>query len=247
MKNRILVILISISFNCFSQNPVLFENYWILEDLILDNVSHLPPNNDEVTNVILEFDSYEHNGTEYIDLSGYVCINAIGGLIDFNDIDNTFSFYDGPNQTLGPTCSVGENPIYEEMYFNFFHENYQNGNTFNYTITINNDDSKTLVITSYNGDQAIYGSQVLSVDDKETHGISLYYNSRTESIELDCKNQLKSISVMMYNSLGKKVLDFNGNNVKNTSIKLNDLSNDVYFVTLQYDNGQLIRKKIIKY
>ena len=247
MKNRILIVFISIVLNCFSQDQVLFDNYWILEDLILDNVSHLPPSNDEVTNIQLEFDSYEHNGIENINLLSGLCINGMGGLIDFNDINNTFSFYDGPNVTLGPTCSVAENAIYEGQYFGFFEENSQNGNIFNYSITINNDESKTLIITSYNGDQAIYGSQSLSINENEFFEISLFYNSKANLIEIDFKKTLESVYIKIFNSQGRLVLNLNKKNKEKISINTHKFTDGIYFVSLQSNTGQIINKKILKY
>ncbi len=246
MKNRILIVLISISLNCFGQDPVLFDNYWILEDLILDNVSHLPPNNDEVTNVTLEFDSYEHNGIEYINLFGNVC-EAIGGLIDFNDIDNTFSFYDGPYETLGGGCGQSQNAIYEGIYFGFFYDNYNNGNIFDYSIVTNNDNSKTLTINSFNGDQAIYGSQTLSISENEVFEISIFYDTKTSSIEIAFEKKLEPVSIKIFNSLGRLILNLNENNKEKMNIDVRQFTDGIYFVSLQNNIGQIISKKILKY
>ena len=246
MKNKILIVLISISINCFGQDPGLFDNYWILEDLILNNISHLPPDNNEVTNIILEFDSYEHNGIEYINLFGNVC-ETIGGLIDFNDIDNTFSFYDGPYETLGGGCEQSQNATYEGIYFDFFYNNYYNGNIFDYSIITNDDNSKTLTINSLNGDQAIYGSQTLSLSENEVFEISIFYDSKTSSIEIAPEKKLESVSIKIFNSLGRLILNLNENNKEKMNIDIRQFTDGIYFVSLQNNIGQIISKKIIKY
>lgn len=246
MKNRILIVLISISINCFGQDQVLLDNYWILEDLILDNVSHLPPNNDEVTNVTLGFDSYEQNGTEYNNLFGNVC-ETIAGLIDFNDIDNTFSFYDEPYETLGGGCGQSQNAIYEDTYFDFFYDNYNNGNIFDYSIVTNYDNSKTLTINSLNGDQAIYGSQTLSISENEVFKISIFYDTKTSSIEIATEKKLESVSIKIFNSLGKLILILKENNKEKMNIDARKFTNGIYLVSLQNNLGQVISKKIIKY
>ena len=246
MKNGILIVLISISLNCFGQDQVLFDHNWILEDLILDNVSHLPPTNDEVTNVTLGFDSYEYNGIEYINLFGNVC-ETIGGLIDFNDIDNTFSFYEGPYQTLGGGCWQSQNTIYERIYFGFFKDNYNNGNIFDYSIVTNNDNSKTLTINSFNGDQAIYGSQTLSISENEVFEISIFYDTKTSSIEIASEKKLESVSIKIFNSLGRLILNLNENNKEKMNIDARQFTDGKYLVSLQNNIGQIISKKIIKY
>jgi len=246
MKNIILIVLISISLNCFGQDPVLFDNYWILEDLILDNVSHLPPNNDEVTNVTLEFDSYENNGLEYINLFSNVC-ETIGGLIDFNDIDNTFSFYDGPYETLGGECVQSQNATYEGIYFGFFYDNHNNGNIFDYSIVTNNDNSKTLTINSFNGDQAIYGSQTLSIIENEVFEISISYDTKTNSIKIASEKKLESVSIKIFNTLGRLILNLNENNKEKMNIDARQFTDGIYFVILQNNIGQIMRKRILKY
>ncbi|MBU2920520.1 T9SS type A sorting domain-containing protein [Winogradskyella psychrotolerans] len=248
MKIRILTLLIGISLNSFAQDQILFDNIWILQDLVIDSDSHLPPNNEEITYVTLDFDSYVYESIEYFNLFGTTC-ETIGGLIEFNNTSNNFSFSDGPYESLGGGCMQSENSIYEGIYFDFFYENYNNGNTFDYSITANGDESMSLIITSFNGNQAIYGSEVLSIGNNEKNDISLFYNAQNSSVEIDSKKPFEYISIQIFNSLGKQVLYLYENNEEKISININiqDLTDGIYFVSLQNEIGQIIRKKIIKY
>ncbi|WP_115817489.1 T9SS type A sorting domain-containing protein [Winogradskyella eximia] len=246
MRIRILIILIGMSLNSVAQEQMLFDDLWILEDLVIDNNSYLPPNNEEITYVTLDFDSYVHESIQYINLFGSTC-ETIGGLIEFNNSSSNFSFTDGPYETLGGGCMQSQNAIYEGLYFGFFYDNYNNGNIFNYSIVINTDNSKTLTVTSFNGDQAIYGSQTLSINENEGVEISLFYNAKNKSIEIASENQLDRVSIRIFNTLGKQVFHLNKNNKEKVIINLQEFADGIYFVTLQNEINQVIRKRIIKY
>lgn len=246
MKIRILILLIGISLNSFAQDQTLLDNMWILQDLVIDDESNIPPNNEEITDVFLYFDSFVNESEEYFNLFGSTC-ETIGGLIEFNVTSNNFSFSDEPNVTLGGGCVMAENNQYEGIYFDFFYENYNNGNVFDYSITPNNDESTTLIITSFNGNQAIYGSGVLSIDNNEKIDMSLFYNTENSSIEIESKKPLERISIKIFNTLGKQVLVVNKKNEEKISVNLQNFNDGIYFVSLQNEIGQILRKKIIKY
>jgi hypothetical protein len=246
MKVRILTFLIGISLNSFAQDQMLFDNIWILQDLVLDSGSHLPPNNEEITYVTLDFDSFVYESIEYFNLFGTTC-ETIGGLIEFDDTSNNFSFSEGPYETLGGGCIQSQNSNYEGIYFGFFYDNYNNGNIFDYSITVNNDESKTLIITSFNGNQAIYGSEVLSIGHNEKFDISLFYNAQNSSVEINSEKHMGRISIKIFNTLGRQVLQLHQNNKEKISINLLNVTDGIYFVSLQNEIGQIISKKIIKY
>jgi len=241
MRTKTLILIIGISLNGFAQNQMLFDNSWTLQDLVINNESNLPPSNSEVSSVDLEF-----NFSEFESYSTYshLC-ETIGGQIDFIDSDS-FSFSD-MNETLGGGCNQTPNFIYEGIYFGFFFNNYNNGNQFDYSIIINSDTSKTLIITSLNGDQAIYGSAVLSIESSEKSNLSLFYNSEINSIEINSKDYLGRFSLKMFNTLGKEVLNLKKYDQENRAIDLQNFPDGIYFVSLQNETGEILRKKIIKY
>lgn len=243
MKNKILTILIGLSLNSFGQNQMLFDNMWILEDLILDNISYVPPNNQEVANVTLEFDSFSHESIEYMHLFGFIC-ETISGPIEFNDIDN-FSFSELPYETLGGGCNETQNSTYENIYFSFFYDGYNNNNIFNYTITINSDNSKTLVVTTQNGDQAIYNSQSLTIKDNIHQNVSLNYNPENKSIYLNSNNDSDIFLIKLFNIQGELIIE---KHIRNSNpINIKNLSNGLYFIIGENQNGLVIKKKLLKF
>ena len=48
MKIKLLIVFVGMSLNSFAQDPVLFDTPWSLQDLIINDESNPPPNNDEV-------------------------------------------------------------------------------------------------------------------------------------------------------------------------------------------------------
>ena len=57
-------------------------------------------------------------------------------------------------------------------------------------------------------------------------------------------NSIKNISkILIHNSLGKKVLELNGNNI--LEINLNEIDTGVYFIKL-FDGKKFINRKLIK-
>lgn len=95
--------------------------------LVLDSGSHLPPNNEEITYVTLDFDSFVNELDEYFNLFGTTC-ETIGGLIEFDDTGTNFSFSEYLYETLGEGCIQSQNSNYKGIYFAFFYDNYNNGN-----------------------------------------------------------------------------------------------------------------------
>ncbi len=245
MKIKILALIIGISTYSFAQNPMLFENPWVLQDLVINSESHLPPSNSEVSFVTLTFDFYEFESIEYFSGYGTIC-ESIGGPIDFNEINNSFSFLE-LNETLGGGCFQTPNFIYEDTYFSFFYDNFDNGNLFDYSIIINTDNSKTLIITSINGDQAIYGSEVLSIENNTKPTLSLFYNAKNNSIEIDSKDYLERFSIKMFNTLGKQILNLKKYNKEKRTIDLQNFPDGIYFVFLQNEIGEILKKTIIKH
>ena len=236
MRTKLLILILGISLNSFAQDSILFENSWYLQDLIINNESNLPPTNDEVQNILLEFFS-DNN------FASYVC-EALGGIVVFDNVNNNFTFSE-LSETLGGGCEQTPNFIYEGLYFSFYFNNVDN--PFGYSILINGDDSKTLTITSSNGDQAIYGSEILSIEDKSKSNFSLFYSKFRNSIDINSNDFSGNFSITLFDIHGKSVFDLNEYISGKKSISIQNLPNGIYFVLLQNEIGEILIKKILKY
>ena len=234
MRIKFLILLIGISLNSLAQDSMLLENSWYLEDLVINNESNLSPTNNEITNIRLEF--FAENNFVSI-----VC-ESLSGTVVFDDVNNNFTFTE-LYESLGGRCSQTSNSIYERIYFNFY---YNSDNHFDYSILVNENNSKTLTITSLNGDQAIYGSDVLSIVNKAKPTFSLFYNTVSNSIDINSMDFLENFSIKLFDSHGKLVFD--QKYIRNEkSINIQNLPTGIYFVILQSGIDKVLKKKIIKY
>ena len=104
-----------------------------------------------------------------------------------------------------------------------------------------------MTITSLNGDQAIYGSDVLSIVNETKSTFSLFYNTVSNSIDINSIGILESFSIKLFDSHGKLVFDQKEYIRKEKSINIQNLPIGVYFVILQSGNNKVLKKKIMKY
>ena len=104
MKNFIFLSIGLISFTCLSQDIRLFEQTWILHDLILDGQSHIPPINSEQNHVPADFIEPNEFYTGVCDGTGGA------GTIEYNGTTD-FSFPEGMAWLAG-SCDLQENNVY---------------------------------------------------------------------------------------------------------------------------------------
>lgn len=245
MRNKFFILLFWISSFGFSQNNVLFENTWILKNLVINNeILFLPPN-DEVSFVYQIFDFFSINNDDYYSTNGFIC-ESIGGSISFSLDSDSFSF-DELYETLGGGCNDIENSIFEGIYFGFFYGNFENGNVFNYSIINNSDNSKTLIITSLNGDQAVYGSETLSTQENDDAKFEIVYDNSRSRITINPANYLNNILVNIFNSHGKLIYKHKINTAQKTEIDIDSFSDGLYFILLTNNREISTSQKIIKY
>lgn len=94
-----------------------------------------------------------------------------------------------------------------------------------------------MIITSFNGNQAIYGSEVLSIGLNEKFDISLFYNAQNSSVEIDSEKFMERISIKIFNTVGRQVLQLHKNNKEKIRINLGNVPDGIYFVSLQNEIG----------
>lgn len=235
MRKKIILLFIGISLNSFAQNPQLSENTWYLQDLIINNQSNLPPANAEVSSISLEFFSINN-------FLSTVC-ESIGGTLVYDDINQNFTFNE-LNETLGGGCMQITNGSYEFLYFNYYYSNIIT--PFDYNILINGDSSRTLTITSPNGDQAIYGNQTLAIKKEKQSYFSIFFDSTKDTINLKTKDYPGKYSIKIFDSAGNLVLELSEYITNSKTLNIQQLANGLYIVIAQNTIGDIFKKKILR-
>ncbi len=237
MKNiNILFFILFAYFSCNAQDPQLFENTWYLQNLIIDGQDNLPPNNEDVPFITVFFSE--------IQFETGVCDAMSGGII-YDNLNSQFSF-DSWYMTFGGCFGINatENAVYEGIYLGeFFISNIDN--PFTYSIT-DEGSSKTLVIFSSNGNEAIYSNELLSTQDYSTNLFTILPNPVKDELFISGTIDWNDFTVNIFNINGKLVLSVNDSNLNNKSIDVQKLNSGIYFILLKDKNGRSIIKKFIK-
>ena len=195
MKNLNLLFFIICLNTCLAQDVRLFEQDWYLHDLIMDGKSNVPPINSELSYVLLEFNQPNEFHT-------VVCSGTDGGaLLTFNGTDE-FTIQGGILWLAG-ACNIYENIMFTDLYESVFWDQAQL-NTIEYNITESGQD-RMLTITSSNGDQAIYGNNVLSITDFDIANLKIYPNPVIDNIHIDYIENNPIDNVKIYDLKGKLI------------------------------------------
>lgn len=216
-----------------AQDPRLFESPWRLTKLITNGIDNFPPNNPELINIVLVFNS------DASMLSTAACNMLVGETTFENNITN-FTLTNA-GATLG-MCTLSENEPYDSLYISFFLTNGSAGD-FTYEITESNL-VKTLVITSMFGQQAIYSNQMMSTIESRAASLSIFPNPAADYIMVTSDGaNLENSQIEIYNSLGK--LCKTGQLNTDASFGIEDLSSGIYLAKVNID-GETITKKLVK-
>ncbi len=232
MKNFIFLWISLISLTCLSQDMRLFEQTWILHDLILDGQSYIPPINSEQNHVPADFIEPNDFYTGVCDGTGGYVIIEYNGTTEFN-------FSEGINWLAGG-CSIEENNLYSDLYMSFWNE--PPFDPFHYVITESGQD-RTLIITASNGDQAIYSNRYLSISEFNNQSLSIYPNPATDILNLKYNENLSIQKIIIYDSQGRQVLY----NTKNLSqINVGNLKSGIYFISIENNKKETLKRKFVK-
>ena len=230
MKYFNLLILMLTSFS-FAQDSRLFENQWFLTNIIVNGNDNIPPFNN-----MRIFFFQQNSGIEIND----GCNSLIGASTFPPNNSSDFSF-----TSFGQTfLECADRIEYEQLYFGFFNENTTFTNDFTYSISELGNEN-TLVINSLQNNQAIYSTQMLSVDKYQKLDFIITPNPITDyiNIKLD-KPTTENIRFEIYDSLGKLCTTgmLNENQV---TINVENLAKGVYLVTVK-NQTETFTKKFVK-
>ena len=234
MKNIILSLAALITYSSYSQDPRLFEQTWILHDLIINGQSNVPPINSEVQSIPADFYATpEAFGTSVCDgTSGY-------GDVIFNGT-NEFSFPQGMVWLAG-SCSLQINIDYTNLYtYGFWGP--AKADPLEYEIIDDNED-RSLIITSLNGDQAIYGTTLLNVQEFKDQSFTLFPNPTKSIINLEYNDEMSIRLIKVNDFLGREVLV--ESNITN-QLNVQKIKSGMYFISIENYKGDIITKRFIK-
>lgn len=240
MKCIQLIFIALICYTSSAQDPQLFDHTWYLQKVIINGQDNFPPSNNEVPYVPLMI--YEGNML----LETGVC-NMGSGTVEFSLIDSSFFFTNGMSVTLSD-CNNSQNAVFEGIYFNdFFNAGYITVNdAFFYDVIDNGNSNYTLTLTSPNGDQAIYGNQILANNDFEDLQFAIYPNPASTHLNITSIFGKGNTEIKIFNNLGSLLKHENFKGEDNLSLNISNLSSGIYFLNIKTDDGEVKVKKFIK-
>ncbi len=238
MKIILYILLLNMSALSFAQDQLLFENTWYLHNVIITGQSYIPPSNSEVPFIPLEF--FENSSDDFVT---NVC-NSFSGLLIYDNQSFTIQDY---ALTLA-FCSLQENTTFEGIYLSFFFDPTTQdpySEPFLYSITINGNE-KTLMLENIKGDKAIYGDYILSFENFQKIKFDVYPNPTKTKLFITSTNTSGNLNIKIFNIEGKQLSIKNLDFEKEISLDISSLSNGIYFLNIEDENGNSTVKKFIK-
>ncbi|RMA66232.1 T9SS type A sorting domain-containing protein [Ulvibacter antarcticus] len=229
-KLLLLLICILISVQTFAQNPEIYED-WHLHNLIINGENHIP--NHLAQALICTFRN--EVGVDYFYFPNDNYIEAF--LVDYAPSNDTFILLFYIAYQLG-ICSnqacLDFFVIYSPFYYSYAETE------MNYEIIHNSNDSKTLIVTNIDGDQAIYNTEplVLSIDENSLVTFIVFPNPVSETLFITSEN-LPIENLTVYNLSGQTVLI---ENQKVEELNVSSLSAGLYFIEITSEVGKQIQK-----
>jgi len=184
----------------FAQNADLFNNNWYISQMVINNQTTVSPIMQVPTGISL----FSNMGGTYNFNSSYY--NTAGSTITFNTVTDSFT-------RLGGGCTLfvynGTNATAAQGYDQKncdFYLNTTSGAIFNYQI-VNNGSSKTLIITSPNGDKIYYNNLSLGTKDlaAKKKSFKIYPNPVKELLTVE--NIEKNLNLKIYEMSGKLIYE----------------------------------------
>ena len=230
MKTIYILIVSCISFGTYAQDPELFDDLWYLHNLIIDNEDNVPNSS---LNASVRFFENGENPDEFI---LQICSDFYSGTLEFNLQETEFSILSCCTSG-SEICGDGE---YQDLYYGF----YENNQDFPFTYILTNDGTNSsLEITANNGDRAIYGdAPVLEIENFELENIIIFPNPIQDQLFVNATVQLEKASIYTVN--GKLVAEHTMPHI--AVINTSDLSQGLFFITIEDIEGNKVTKKLVK-
>lgn len=214
----------------------ILSSHWYLQYLVIDGNSYTPPINQELPYVELFFQENNLFKT-------YTCGQAAGlrGLSDFYFDSFHFFIYEMEQEAID--CEDPNNQVFQNLYFDFFWNNYLNEFTYTYE---SSGGEETFIIYDIEGNEAVYAKQPLSLDDISETAVLIYPNPSDGIITIANLNH-DLLYYEVYDNKGQVVTkgDSSGSPI---TIDLSNNQDGIYFVKLQdtQSNNVMTKKIVIK-
>lgn len=233
MKHLFLILALFITFNCFSQDPQLFDTTWYLRNVVLSGEDNIP-----TREAILVFTGGMQNTT----ISLGMCKDFHGNEAVFDNVNSLFTVIDNGWVSGAGGCGNPTDNDYMLLYYNFYEDN--DFAPFAYAITPEGDDL-ALVVTAQNGDQAFYGDVLLGTVENVVAELVVYPIPVNDKLFIAFKNQdFINATFKIMDITGKEVM---GATVDSTTdINVQGLQNGVYFVMVTIEDGSKMIQRFIK-
>ncbi|SEA43139.1 T9SS type A sorting domain-containing protein [Psychroflexus halocasei] len=235
MKTFFKIFIFLLSLNSLAQVTPLEDHTWYLEKLVIDGQTVLSPApNSEINEITAIF---ENGGFETT-----VC-NTYWATFEYSEISNSF-YAVTATSTLG-SCNNTINQQFENDYTQqvfIFNQPPLENHVYTYWFDQQGSDI-ILTIESAIGNQAVYRNNYLSLYKPIEIEINLYPNPVKDNFQLEGehKDEIKSVKILTMG--GKEVLSFQE---RQSIYDISQLLSGIYFVRLESDRGELIRKIIKK-
>jgi len=235
MKHLLFILFISCTVQqTIAQDPDLLDNEWYLEELVIDSevipALSFPP---EPKIGRIEFTN------EFVRIS--FC-DQHTAVVVYDVTEDIFTL--DLLVTLGEGCERQENVDFETIYLSVFLEDDIFKNPFSYDILPKGGGVLGLIITNVDGDQAVYGNELLSAPTQDILSFKVYPNPVGEELTVSSPNN-EVLSVEIYDINGKKVDTFQSENQASNKLNVSSLGSGIYFLKIHTEVG-LVTKKIIK-
>ncbi|MGV8947717.1 MAG: T9SS type A sorting domain-containing protein [Lutibacter sp.] len=232
MKNLYFFFFLTSALLLKAQQSNLTSHTWYLQKIIYSNgTESIAPNNTEVTKIPTNFGDTQMD-TDVV--NDFLAFKFGGNAITSSTISYD-EFWYPPNST---GCQIPENCVFQNNYYFFLGY----GFPMSYEITSENNYLK-LILTNNNGNQAVYLSQNLSINEIEKSDFKIYPNPVKDILHLSTK--LVRLNVEIFDVQGKLILSkkLEKSVIRNNfEIDISGLNNGIYLLVI--DNK--IVSKIIK-
>jgi len=230
MKQLYILLTIIIFQSSLAQDSRLFENDWYLYEVMSTDLgTHY-----DVSSINPPIDPYLRI-SENFQFNGEGACNTYSGAYEFIGGElNTISF----NATAND-CGIQQHNSFENEYFGFI------GGGYWYTIT---QDNTGVVLTLENAifGYAIFKSYPLSTSDFPKTKFQLYPNPAIDELFVSITNPRENLKIKIFNIEGKLLSTQNLAFETQTSIDVSQLTNGIYFLNIENENGAVEMKKFIK-
>lgn len=225
----------SISVTTFAQDSRLFDNQWYLHNLIIDGESNIPPVNEEIPFVPLDF-------LETGEIYTGICESPGSGTVSYEGTSE-FTVQDFGVLT-GGCYNSEENEDFNNLYINvYWIDNIED--TFLYVV-VEDGGNITLTITNSSGDEAIYGNLLLATEDYFSPSFTIYPNP-TEKILFIQKEYNTAINNLEILDINGRLIYFNDQiNSEIPAINVQGLKNGIYFIIIEDEQSRIVVKRLIK-